>query len=429
MRWWRSLTDTARPLDANAPICADDIRRAARIIAGVVRETPVLSSRTLSERSGGTVALKAENLQRTGSFKLRGALSKLTALGDACAAGVVCGSAGNHAQAVAYAARARGVPCFVFMPEAAPIAKVEAARALGANVQMIGSTVDEALEAAYERVAASDQMAFVHPFEDPDVIAGQGTIGLELLQQVPDLSRVIVPVGGGGLISGVAIALKSERPSIEIVGVQAASCAPVRGSLAAGKPVPVRSALTIADGIAVKRPGELTLSLIDRWVDDVVAVEEDEVAEAMVFLIERAKLVVEGAGAVGAAALLSGRLSGSPPPGTTIVILSGGNVDAGLLAEVARRHESQAGRRLVLLAALPDRPGSLARLLALVGELRANLLDVEHIREGFDLHVRETAVQLVLETRGQVHADRVTEAVRAAGYEEPRTLRESRPER
>jgi threonine dehydratase len=336
---------------------------------------------------------------------------------------VVCGSAGNHAQAVAYAARARGVPCFVFMPEGAPIAKVEAASSLGANIEMIGSTVDEALEAAYEMVAEHEQMAFVHPFEDPDVIAGQGTVGLELLEQAPELSRAIVPIGGGGLVSGVAIALKSERPSIEIVGVQVASCAPVRGSLAAGKPVPVRSALTIADGIAVKRPGELTLSLIDRWVDDVVTVEEDEVAEAMVFLIERAKLVVEGAGAVGAAALLAGRVPGSPPPGTTVVILSGGNVDAGLLAEVARRHESQAGRRLVLLASLPDRPGSLARLLALVGELRANLLDVGHIREGFDLHVRETAVQLVLETRGQVHADRVTEAVRAAGYEAPRPLR------
>ena len=394
------------------------------MIAEIVRETPVLSSRTLSERSGGTVALKAENLQRTGSFKLRGALSKLNALGDTCAAGVVCGSAGNHAQAVAYAARARDVPCFVFMPEGAPIAKVEAARSFGANVHMVGATVDEALDAAYERVAGNDQMAFVHPFEDPDVIAGQGTIGLELLEQVPDLSRVIVPIGGGGLISGVAIALKSQRPSIDVVGVQVASCAPVPGSLAAGKPVPVRSALTIADGIAVKRPGDLTLSLIGRWVDDVVAVEEDEVAEAMVFLMERAKLVVEGAGAVGAAALLAGRLSGSPPPsGTTVVLLSGGNVDAGLLAEVARRHESQAGRRLVLLASLPDRPGSLARLLALVGELRANLLDVGHIREGFDLHVRETAIQLVLETRGQVHADRVTEAVRAAGYEEPRPLR------
>jgi threonine dehydratase len=403
-------------------VSVEDVRQAARAGAGIVRDTPVLSSRTLSERAGGTVLLKAENLQRTGSFKLRGALAKLAALGDAPVEGVVTGSAGNHAQAVAYAARARGLPCHVFMPEPAPIAKVEAARGLGAHVEMVGSTVDDALTAAREMAARDERIAFVHPFEDPHVIAGQGTLGLELLEQVPDLARVVVPVGGGGLVSGVAIALKSARPAIEVLGVQVASCAPVRGSLAAGKPVPVSSALTIADGIAVKRPGDLTLELIGRWVDDVVAVEEDEVAEAMVFLMERAKLVVEGAGAVGAAALLAGRLQAAQS-GTTVVVLSGGNVDAGLLAEVARRHESQSGRRLVLLASLPDRPGSLARLLALVGELRANLLDVEHIREGFDLHVRETAVQLVLETRGAAHARRVTDAVREAGYSEPRPLR------
>jgi threonine dehydratase len=387
-----------------------------------VRETPVLSSRTLSERAGATVVLKAENLQRTGSFKLRGALSKLAALGDSCAGGVVAASAGNHAQAVAYAARVRGVSCHVFMPESAPIAKVEAARGLGAEVQFVGATVDDALEAAREFAARDERVAFVHPFEDPYVIAGQGTIGLELLDQVEDLARVIVPVGGGGLVSGVAIALKSARSAIEVVGVQASSCAPVRESLAQGKPVAVESALTIADGIAVKRPGELTLSLIERWVDEMVAVDEDEIAEAMVFLLERAKLVVEGAGAVGAAALLSGRTAAARA-GTTVVLLSGGNVDAGLLGEVARRHESQAGRRLVLLASLPDRPGSLARLLALVGELRANLVDVEHIREGFDLHVRETAVQLVLETRGQAHARLVIDSVRKAGYAEPRPLR------
>jgi threonine dehydratase len=392
------------------------------VVAGIVRETPVLSSRTLSERAGGTVVLKTENLQRTGSFKLRGAVAKVSALEDARAHGVVTGSAGNHAQAVAYAARARRLRCVVFMPEPAPIAKVEAARSLGADVRMVGASVDDALEAAHVLAAEDARMAFVHPFEDPDVIAGQGTLGLELLEQVPDLARVIVPVGGGGLISGIALATKSARKEVEVMGVQAASCAPVPGSLAAGMPVPATSALTIADGIAVKRPGRLTLSLIDRWVDAIVCVEEDEVAEAMVFLLERAKLVVEGAGAVGVAALLAGRLSAAER-GTTVVLLSGGNVDAGLLAEVARRHESQAGRRLVLLASLPDRPGSLARLLALVGELRANLLDVEHIREGFDLHVRETAVQLVLETRDPAHAQRVTDAVREAGYSAPRALR------
>jgi threonine dehydratase len=387
-----------------------------------VRETPVVSSRTLCERIGGTVVLKAENLQRTGSFKVRGALAKLTALGEACAAGVVTGSAGNHAQAVALAARARRIPCWVFMPESAPMAKVEAARAHGADIRLGGTTVDDALDAACAFAAEHERVEVVHPFEDRDVISGQGTLGLELLEQVPDLARVIVPVGGGGLISGVAVALKTQRPSIEVIGVQAASCAPVRGSLEAGKPVPVESALTIADGIAVKRPGELTLGLITRWVDGLVAVEEDEVAEAMVFLLERAKLVVEGAGAVGVASLLSERLAPADR-GTTVAVLSGGNVDAGLLAEVARRHESQAGRRLVLLASLPDRPGSLARLLTLVGELRANLLDVGHIREGFNLHVRETAVQLVLETRGPAHAEQVTEAVREAGYSEPRALR------
>jgi threonine dehydratase len=387
----------------------------------VVRETPVLASATLTDRAGVNVALKAENLQRTGSFKLRGALAKLDALGEACSAGVVTGSAGNHAQAVAYAARTRGLRCDVFMPQGAAISKIEGARALGADVELVGSTVDQALTAARDR-AEQEGLAFVHPFDDPEVIAGQGGLGLELLTQVPDLARVIVPVGGGGLASGVAIALKLQRPSIEVIGVQVTSCAPFPRSLESGTPVPVDSALTIADGIAVKRPGELTLPLIKRWVDRIVVVPEDDVAEAMVYLLQQAKLVVEGAGAVGVAALLGGQLSLSGP-GSTVVILSGGNVDAGLLAEIARRHESQAGRRLVLLARLPDRPGSLARLLTLVGELGSNLLDVEHIREGFDLHIRETAVQLVLETRGQAHAAEVTESVRAAGYSEPRLLR------
>ena len=381
----------------------------------------MLSSGTLSARAGVTVALKTENLQRTGSFKLRGALAKLAALGEECAGGVVTASAGNHGQALAYAARARGVRCEVFMPQQAPIAKVEAATGLGAQVHLVGSTLEESLAAARER-AERDQLAFVHPFNDPEVIAGQGSVGLELLSQVPDLSNVVVPVGGGGLASGVAIALKSQRPEIRVIGVQVATCAPFPASLQAGEPVAVDSALTIADGIAVKRPGELTLALIKRWVDEVVVVAEDDVGEAMVFLLERAKLVVEGAGAVGVAALLSG--SAHPTAeGTTVAILSGGNVDAGLLAQIVRRHESQAGRRLVLLACVPDRPGSLAGLLSLVAEHGANLLDVIHIREGLDLHVRETAVQLVLETRGQAHAQDVSAAVREAGYVEPRVLR------
>jgi threonine dehydratase len=397
-----------------------EIERAALAGAGVVRRTPILSSRTLSERLGSTVVLKAENLQRTGSFKLRGALAKIAALGERCTAGVVCGSAGNHAQAVAYAARARGVPCEVFMPEGAPIAKVEAATALGAIVRLGGATVDEALAAARAR-AQEGGLAFLHPFDDLDVIAGQASLGIELLDQVPDLAQVVVPVGGGGLISGVASAVKATRPEVRVVGVQVESCAPFVASLRSGRPVPVESARTIADGIAVKRPGEITLKVIDALVDELVLVTEDETAEAMVFLLERTKLVVEGAGAVGIAALLAGKLN-PVPSGATAVVLSGGNVGAGLLAEVARRHETQAGRRLVLLARLPDRPGALAAVLALLGDRGANLLDVQHIREGVDLHLRETAVQLVLETRGVGHAAEVTEALRVAGYTEPRVL-------
>ncbi len=414
-------TDTASLATA---VTVEDIHRAAAAGRGVIRETPVLSSRTLAERTGVTVALKAENLQRTGSFKIRGALAKIASLSDAeCARGVVAGSAGNHAQAVAYAARARGIHCEVFMPAAAPIAKAEAATALGAQVHLIGATVDDSLAAAQQR-ADLGGLAFLHPFNDHEVIAGQGGLGLELLTQVPDLARVLVPLGGGGLLSGTAIAVKSVRPDVEVIGVQVETCAPFPGSLRAGEPVAVDSALTIADGIAVKRPGALTLALIDRWVDRVVVVGEDETAEAMVFLLERAKLVVEGAGAVGVAALLAGHVGPlDGRSGVTAIVLSGGNVDPGLLAQIARRHESQAGRRSVLLARLPDRPGSLAQLLALVGEHGANLLDVEHLREGFDLHVRESAVQLVVETRGGAHAAQVIAAVRAAGYEEPRAVR------
>ena len=381
-----------------------------------MRETPIISSGTLSERAGTPIVLKAENLQGTGSFKLRGAMAKIAALGDETARGVVCGSAGNHAQAVAYAARSRGIPCEVFMPEGAPIAKADAVEALGAKLHLEGRSVDEAVAAARAR-AAEAGMQFIHPFDDPDVISGQGGVGLELLRQVPDLARVVVPVGGGGLISGIAVAIRSQRREVEIIGVQVEACAPFAASLAAGEPVAVESVRTIADGIAVKRPGEITLRLIHALVKELVVVSEDQVAEAMVFLMERSKLVVEGAGAVGVAALLAGKLPG-PVDGTTVLVLSGGNVGAGLLAEVARRHETQAHRRLVLSVRIPDLPGTLAALLAMVGRTGANLVDVQHIREGLDLHIQETAVQLVLETRGAEHAAAVRAAIEAGGYRE-----------
>ena len=394
---------------------ADDVHRARGAIADVAKRTPVLPSLTLSQRVGAEVTLKAENLQRTGSFKLRGVLNKLAALGDRCANGVTAGSAGNHAWALAQAAASRGVPCEVFMPTEAPLSKMEGCRTLGAVVHIGGASVDECVALARAR-ADEAGMAFVHPFDDADIIAGQGTLGLELLDDVPDLAKVIVPVGGGGLSSGVAIALKSQRPDIEVVGVQVDTVAAFPGSLRAGAPVVVDSALTIADGIAVKRPGDLTLPLVRRWLDDVVVVPEDDVAEAIVLCMERAKLVVEGAGAVGVAALLGGQTAAARS-GTTCVVLSGGNVDAGLLANVARRHETEAGRRLVMLTRVPDRPGSLARLLVLVGESGANLIHVDHLREGIDLHVRETAVQLTIETRGRDHADAVLARVRESGYD------------
>jgi threonine dehydratase len=264
-------------------------------------------------------------------------------------------------------------------------------------VHVGGAALEECLEAAQER-ARDRGMTFVHPFDDPDVVAGQGSLGLELLEDVPDLARVVVPVGGGGLASGVAIAVKSARPEVQVVGVRIAD-----------------TALTIADGIAVKHPGELTQVLLREWLDDEVVVEDEDVAEAMVVLLERCKVVVEGAGAVGVAALLRGKLAPAPQ-GTTVAVLSGGNVDAGLLLSIARRHETLAGRRLVVLSRVPDRPGKLAELLASVAAAGGNVVDVSHVREGFDLHVRETAVELVLETRGREHADDVMRAMRAAGY-------------
>jgi threonine dehydratase len=377
---------------------------------GVVRRTPIITSRMLTERCGGTVVLKAENLQRTGSFKIRGTLAKLAELGDAARPGVVAGSAGNHAQALAYAARHRGVRCEIFVPAGASISKTEASRAYGAEVVLGGDSVDDALRAAQDR-ARDAGMSFVHPFDDPAVVAGQATVGLELLEDVTDLALVIVPVGGGGLASGIAIAVKRVAPHVRVVGVQVASCAPYADARPAPGPV-----VTLADGIAVKRPGKLTRPLVEQWVDEVVVVEEDDVADAMVLLLERSKLVVEGGGAVGVAALMTDRLT-SAHEGTTVVVLSGGNVDLGVVPGLIRRAETRAGRRAILFARISDRPGGLARLLNVIGEQGANLLEVEHVREGLDLHVRETGVQLVLEVRDRSHTEAVLAAAKDAGYD------------
>lgn len=405
---------TPAALDVEEALRYERLLAAHAASAQLVRRTPLLTSASVSRRCGGTIAFKAECLQRTGSFKLRGALNKLRTI-EANGRGVVAGSAGNHAQSLAYAARHLGVPCEVFMPVDAAVSKLEAVRAFGAEVHQRGSSVDESVALAQER-AVEGGLTFVHPYDDVDVIAGQAGLGIELTEEVVDLARVIVPIGGGGLASGVAMALKQSRPEVEIVGVQAAVCSPVAASLKDGEPVVAQSSQTIADGIAVKRPGAITLPLIERLLDDVVTVEEDAIAEAMIFLLERSKLLVEGAGAAALAALLFEAVAPAPS-GTTVAILSGGNVDIGLLASIAGHEETRAGRRARLFTHVSDRPGGLAGLLAAVADANANVLAVEHVRDGVSLAVRETGVALTIETRGRDHLRRVLGDLRSAGYE------------
>jgi threonine dehydratase len=400
-------------------IARADLDAARRAILGAAVRTPTLACAELAQVADTAVALKAECLQATGSFKLRGALSKVAALGERAASGLVTASAGNHARAVAQAARLTGVACEVYMPRDAPVSKVLAVERLGASVELDGASVDEALGLARQR-AESSGAALVHPFDDLDVIAGQGTLALELLEEVPDLARVVVPVGGGGLASGIGIALRRAGVAVELVGVQAAACAPFVQALAAagaggGDAGRAAAGATIADGIAVKRPGALTLPLLRELLDDIGTVSEEQIAAAMVFLAEHAKLIAEGAGAVAVAALLSGELR--PLAGTTVAIVSGGNVDSGLLAALLLRHETEAGRRVRVFTRVPDRPGGLAELLELVARARANLVSVDHVREAVPLHVRETGIALTLETRGPGHTDEVLAALAGAGYE------------
>jgi len=392
-----------------------DIERAARTLDGLVRETPMLPAGEISRRVGSRVWLKAENLQLTGSFKPRGASNKISGLAPAeLAAGVVAASAGNHAQGLAFAARRLGAQATVCMPAGAPLAKIAAVRQYGAEVRLIDGSYDEAQDAARE-LARSQGMTLVPAFDDPDVVAGQGTVGLEIARQAPGTRLIVVPLGGGGLATGIAIAAKARLPGVRVIGVQADACAPYPASIAAHRPIGARSANTICDGIAIKRPGDFTLPLVERFVDDVVTVSEDQAAQAMVLLLERSKVVVEGAGAVAVAALVQGLVE-APGEGDVCPVLSGGNVDASLLAECIRLGETAAGRRIVLATVVPDRPGALAGLLRVVAEHGANVVDVEHLRDGVDLHVRETAIQLVLQTMGPEHDAEVLAAVEAEGF-------------
>lgn len=373
-----------------------DIQEARARLAGVAQVTPIHYSETFSRRVGRTVLLKAENLQRTGAFKIRGAYNKISTLSEAeRAAGVVAASAGNHGQAVAWAAREVGVRATVFMPLDAPMAKVDATRNYGAHIELVGERFEEALAAALE-FADTQGATFVHPFEDPVVMAGQGTIGLELAEQVPDAETVVVPVGGGGLAAGISLALREVKPDVRVVGVRAGL-----------------TGFTIADGIFVKHPGERTTAICDETLDDMVDVSDDEISEAIVLLLERAKLVVEGAGAASVAALLAGRVGGS---GTVVPILSGGNIDPTLLIAVMRHGLTLASRYLVVRTRVPDRPGELLKLLKLVAEQRVNVVSVEHHREGVAVSVAETEVELIVSTRDEEHCSALLAEMQRWGY-------------
>jgi threonine dehydratase len=373
-----------------------DIEEARQRLAGVARETPVYGSETFSRIAGRDVWLKAENLQRTGAFKVRGAVNRIATLGpEQREAGVVAASAGNHGQAVAWAAREAGIPARIYVPQDAPMAKVEACRTYGSKLIMEGESFEAALAAATADVQETGA-PFIHPFEDPVVIAGQGTIGLELAEQVPDVGTVVIPVGGGGLASGISLALRAQLPDVHLVGVQAG-----------------KAGYTIADGVFVKHPGELTMSILDEVLDDLIDVDDEAISEAMVLLLERAKLVVEGAGAVGVAALLAGKVGGSGP---VAVVLSGGNIDPTLLISVMRHGLTLGGRYLVIRTRIPDRPGELVKLLSLIAEARGNVVSVEHHREGMEVPVAETEVELTLITRDQEHCTMLLQEMRSWGY-------------
>jgi threonine dehydratase len=390
-----------------------EVEAARELLRGVARTTPLEGSRALSASVGGEVLLKCENLQRTGSFKIRGAYVRIARLSaEERARGVVAASAGNHAQGVALAAQLLGCEATVFMPEAAPLPKVAATRAYGARVELTGSTVDEALVAA-GRFSAETGAVLIHPFDHADVVAGQGTVGLEVLEQCPEVRTVVVCTGGGGLVSGIALAVKALRPDVTVVAAQAAGAAAFPPSLAAGAPTALASMATMADGIAVGRPGELTFALVRDHVDRVVTVSEDSLARALVLCLERAKLVVEPAGAAAVAAVMDDPGAFEPP---VVAVVSGGNIDPLLLSKVIRHGLIAAGRFLSLRVRIPDRPGELARLLGVLGAASANVLDVEHQRTGRGLHLDEVEVELQLETRGAAHGEHVVERLTAASY-------------
>jgi threonine dehydratase len=394
----------------------EDILRAQELLLGTIRKTPLQTSRTFSGLAGTNLFLKLECLQVTGSFKARGAFVKISSLSDKRAGhGVIAASAGNHAQGVAYAAALKKIPCTIVMPQNASPAKVAATRSYGAKVVRRGGDYDDAW-AATQEIAKADNTTIVHAFDDPEIIAGQGTIGLELLEDLPDVDRVYLPIGGGGLAAGIAIAIKSRKPNIKIIGVESNAFPAMKESVAKGSIQPTKRGYSIADGIAVKKPGELTHKIISNYLDDIVLVDDISIVKTMFLLMERAKLVVEPAGAASLAYLLS---SGGPTTSKdkVVAILSGGNVDMYLLGQVVAKGLMQMGRLLKIFILLPDKPGALKRVVDGIAELSVNIVEVEHDRLSAHIPAGTAGVYLSLELENEKHAQRLVQFLKQEGIE------------
>ena len=392
-----------------------DVQAALGRIRDLIYLSPCARSETLSRLSGTSAFLKLENLQMTGSYKERGALEKLLTLGEPeRARGLIAASAGNHAQGVAYHAGRLGVKATIVMPETTPIMKVANTRAHGARIVLHGANYDEA-HAEARRLEQAEGLTFVHPFDDPSIIAGQGTVGLEILEQVPDADAIVVPIGGGGLASGVAVAAKALRPGIRVIGVETEVLPSMLAALEAGRPVTLEPASTVADGIAVKRAGDLTFEHVRRWVDEIVTVSEEEIASAILYLLEREKTVAEGAGAVSVAALMNHRVQGLGGK-QVVAIVSGGNIDVNLVARIIERGLVKDGRLVRVSVALQDKPGQLAKVSSIVAQHRANVIEVHHTR-AFATRFGDTTLQLTLEARGPEHVQELLQALRERGYQ------------
>jgi threonine dehydratase len=403
------------------PLTLADVLAARERIGSAIYKTPCTRSEMLSRITGQSVFLKLENLQMTGSFKERGALNKIATLTPAQAKkGVVAASAGNHAQGVAYHATERGIRAVIVMPLTTPLVKVTATRGFGAEVVLHGANYDEACTEA-TRLCEAEGMTFIHPFDDPLVIAGQGTIGLELLEQVEGLEAVVVPIGGGGLIGGIACAVKESNPKIRVIGVQTSRLPSMRDAVAAHHPVTLEAATTIADGIAVRRAGEITFPVVEKYVDEIVTVDEDEIASAILTLLEREKTLAEGAGATALAALLQQRTS-LPKDTRTAVLVCGGNIDVTLLSRIIERGLVQDGRLIRLRIHLLDKPGALADLTQLIAKYRANIVDTLHNRAYYGVNLGDTVIDITMETRGREQVDELLAALTAEGYKHSRVI-------